>query len=370
LQGRPKSASVLATVALTLAVPAISTAGPRDQLERTRGRLQSVRNRLERHEHRARSLKARIRELNRDITVTQIALNELDTHIASVRSEVRSAEARIAEIRTEIDTLEEAATQQAVDLYKAGSSHTLSALLEARSIGELNDRIEMLDVAALDSAEHLVRYGRLRIAIRDQHRILFDKKDKLTSARAIQRDALVRRSALRAQLSRALEQLDRTIGRERNREGHLERSAAELKDKIVAAQARSSVMTLGTSATGFIWPLNGPLTSPFGPRWGSTHTGIDIDGYTGQPVVAAKDGRSIYVGAGMSGYGNAVVVDHGGGVATLYAHLSGYEVSSGSYVGQGEIVGYVGCTGNCYGDHLHFEVRVSGQPVNPLDYLP
>jgi murein DD-endopeptidase MepM/ murein hydrolase activator NlpD len=77
----------------------------------------------------------------------------------------------------------------------------------------------------------------------------------------------------------------------------------------------------------------------------------------------------IYASSSMSGYGNAVVVDHGEGISTLYAHLSAYEVNGGP-VEQGQILGYVGCTGHCYGDHLHFEVRLNGDPVDPAGYLP
>jgi murein DD-endopeptidase MepM/ murein hydrolase activator NlpD len=166
-----------------------------------------------------------------------------------------------------------------------------------------------------------------------------------------------------------LQHLRHRIGREETREGRLVRAARALRKKVLAAQATRDAMSLGTSSRGFIWPLNGPVTSGFGPRWGSMHTGIDIDGYTGQPVVAAKGGRVIEVGD-MSGYGNVVVLDHGGGVSSLYAHLSGYETSTGATVQRGRVVGYVGCTGNCYGDHLHFEVRLNGSPTNPLDLLP
>jgi murein DD-endopeptidase MepM/ murein hydrolase activator NlpD len=99
------------------------------------------------------------------------------------------------------------------------------------------------------------------------------------------------------------------------------------------------------------------------------HSGIDIDGVTGQPIVAVKAGRVI-LSSYYSGYGNAVVVDHGGGVTTLYGHMSEFDVSKGSFVEQGQVLGKVGCTGSCTGDHLHFEVRISGDPVDPMPYLP
>jgi murein DD-endopeptidase MepM/ murein hydrolase activator NlpD len=98
------------------------------------------------------------------------------------------------------------------------------------------------------------------------------------------------------------------------------------------------------------------------------HTGVDIGAPYGATVVAASTGVVAYVGS-MSGYGNVVVVDHGGGVATTYNHLSGFAVSSGQRVSRGQAVASVGCTGYCTGPHLHFEVRVGGSPVDPMPYL-
>ncbi len=100
------------------------------------------------------------------------------------------------------------------------------------------------------------------------------------------------------------------------------------------------------------------------------HEGIDIDGYSGQPIVASKSGRVISAGDAGDGYGTKVVIDHGGGYTTLYAHQSRLGVSTGASVSQGQVIGYVGCTGSCTGDHLHFEVRINGSPQNPLSYLP
>jgi murein DD-endopeptidase MepM/ murein hydrolase activator NlpD len=118
------------------------------------------------------------------------------------------------------------------------------------------------------------------------------------------------------------------------------------------------------------WPLVGSVTSNFGPRDGGEHTGIDIDGDTGELVSSAADGRVVTAGYHPGGYGNVVVVDHGGGVSTLYAHLSKIMVGAGDELDQGDNLGLVGCTGSCTGDHLHFELRINGQPVDPLPFLP
>ncbi|MGH9282696.1 MAG: M23 family metallopeptidase, partial [Acidimicrobiales bacterium] len=123
------------------------------------------------------------------------------------------------------------------------------------------------------------------------------------------------------------------------------------------------------SGAGLVWPVRGTVTSPFGMRWGRLHAGIDISARTGVPIRAAKAGEVIFAGS-MSGYGNCVIVNHGGGLTTLYAHQSRLATSEGANVGQGEVVGYVGSTGHSTGPHLHFETRVSGSPQNPRRFLP
>jgi murein DD-endopeptidase MepM/ murein hydrolase activator NlpD len=121
---------------------------------------------------------------------------------------------------------------------------------------------------------------------------------------------------------------------------------------------------------GFIWPVGGPLNSRFGPRWGSFHSGIDIGAPTGTAVAAAGSGQVVLTVYGDYGYGNYIGVRHADGSQTLYAHLSAIYVSLGQYVGQGEVIGAVGCTGWCTGSHLHFEVKIGGVAVDPLAYLP
>jgi murein DD-endopeptidase MepM/ murein hydrolase activator NlpD len=117
-----------------------------------------------------------------------------------------------------------------------------------------------------------------------------------------------------------------------------------------------------------MWPVSGSMTSGFGWRWGRMHEGIDIAAPTGTPIAAAASGTVIYSGW-LGGYGNLVVIDHGGGLSSAYAHQSSIAVGTGQSVVQGQVIGYVGSTGFSTGAHLHFEVRVNGQAVDPLGYL-
>ncbi len=126
----------------------------------------------------------------------------------------------------------------------------------------------------------------------------------------------------------------------------------------------------GSNGSGlYVWPVRGPITSGFGPRWGSFHSGIDIGVPYGIPIAASRSGTVIQ--AGWRGdYGYAVEISHGGGVSTLYGHMSQILVTVGQYVNQGDTIGKVGSTGNSTGPHVHFEVRVNGTRQNPLGYLP
>ena len=126
--------------------------------------------------------------------------------------------------------------------------------------------------------------------------------------------------------------------------------------------------TGAASAAGFVWPVHGVFTSGFGWRWGRMHEGIDLAVPNGTPVVASAAGVVIVAGW-MGGYGNLVVVDHGGGIATAYAHNSGFAVSVGQGVAAGQVVAYSGSTGHSSGPHVHFEVRVNGSAVDPMGYL-
>ena len=156
---------------------------------------------------------------------------------------------------------------------------------------------------------------------------------------------------------------------------------AELKQfrRHLAALAKANaavVSRLRTNYSGPIregtgqlaWPVGGPVTSPFGPRWGRLHAGIDIGVPSGTPIQAADDGTVVLRGP-QGGYGNYTCVGHGDGMSTCYAHQSRFAAEFGDDVRKGDVIGYVGCTGHCFGDHLHFEVRIDGAPTDPMALL-
>lgn len=365
----PRTA-IAVTLLATLVIPAIAApAGVRSRLQDIEKQRAALERRIQTHEAEAGTLTDRIDTLNRQITDLQIEMNRLDAQIDRIKSRVHSAQARIDQTQAEIDRIKKIATKQAIELYKAGATDAIEALLDSSSLAELDARAELLGVAAQESTGALIRYGRLRIEIQAQHRELFKLQEELMAevkSRAILSNRL---SGKKASLNTDLAELSNRLDSERAREGNLQDESDRIRGNLEAIAARNSVEKLGTSAQGYIWPINGSVTSPYGYRWGRMHTGIDIDGYTGQPMVASKEGV-VVMAEYYSGYGLTVVIDHGGGYATLYAHQSRTNVSNGESVEQGDLIGWVGCTGSCTGDHLHFEVRVNGSPRNPMDYLP
>ncbi len=193
----------------------------------------------------------------------------------------------------------------------------------------------------------------------DEARLVRDRlaanRDALTAARKLKASAL---ASSRESREEYLHEVDA-----------LAAESAALAAAIQASQTGAgSTGTGAPSAAGLIWPVDGVVVSGFGMRWGRMHEGIDIAVSYGTPIRAAASGTVIHAGW-LGGYGNLVVLDHGNGLATAYAHASAILVGVGQQVSQGETVSLVGSTGNSSGPHLHFEVRVNGLAADPLLYL-
>jgi murein DD-endopeptidase MepM/ murein hydrolase activator NlpD len=148
-------------------------------------------------------------------------------------------------------------------------------------------------------------------------------------------------------------------------------SDKEVREALRQLKEEQSGIPAGEIRRGsgdMIYPINGQFTSPFGQRWGRLHAGIDLAAPTGTPIRAAASGQVILM-APTGGYGNYTCINHGKSISTCYAHQSRFGTSRGASVKQGEVMGYVGNTGHSFGAHLHFEVRINGKPVDPMEYL-
>jgi murein DD-endopeptidase MepM/ murein hydrolase activator NlpD len=272
-----------------------------------------------------------------------------------------------------------------VAIYESDQPSTLDFVLGSTSIDEALDMVDFVNLIGAEDKKIAAEVKRSKLDMQAQRRqtkhvrLKVQGDERALAARAAQeqeaRDQLVgarndlaqTKGEQAANLSK-LSAKDQALADEIAQE---QASSAALAVAIRAAQARAAAGQASTatpSSAGLIWPVSGPITSPFGPRWGSFHQGIDIGVPMGTPIAAAAAGTVIYCGW-EAGYGNLVVIDHGGNLATAYGHQSSIAVSCGQHVDQGQTIGYVGCTGHCFGPHLHFEVRINGNPVDPLGYL-
>lgn len=360
----------------------------------------------------------RIAELQAEIADAKQQEGVLTSQLSEVVSELRAAQDAVdtaegslslleAELATEHDRLErltalleqqtrrlerlQAQYEKAVKilearvraLYIAESPDMLSFLVSATSFNEIIDNFEFLERIGLQDKRIARQVEDAKIEAASQRRATASTRRvaaatvavisaRTEEARNVRNELASSRDTLAA--ARRLKSSALTDTRE-TREEYLQEvdalaaESASLAAAIRDAQAGAAPTGSGTpSASGFIWPLNGTFVSGYGMRSGRMHEGIDIAAPTGTPVWAAAAGTVIHSGW-LGGYGLLVVVDHGNGVATAYAHNSSLLVAVGQNVSQGETIALVGSTGNSSGPHVHFEVRVNGVAVDPLLYL-
>jgi murein DD-endopeptidase MepM/ murein hydrolase activator NlpD len=270
--------------------------------------------------------------------------------------------------------------QRLVSMYESGTPDLITVLLNSTGWSDLVTRTEYMN--RLQNQDQLL-IGRVR-QLRNESRAVVDRlrtvRDRITAARdaiAAHKQELVRtRSSIEAQQSklvRARGKREDALAKIRAKEQELDGAVANLQAKIAARLAPGNALPAGPiqgGSSGIIWPVNGPIVSGFGWRFGHTefHEGVDIAVPTGTPIRAAASG-TVAIAAPTGGYGNYTCIDHGGGLSTCYGHQESFAVSGGQRVSQGQVIGYSDCTGHCFGPHVHFEVRINGQAVDPMGYL-
>jgi murein DD-endopeptidase MepM/ murein hydrolase activator NlpD len=336
---------------------------------------------------------AKIRALEDDVGAAESRLDQLEDVLALHQRKLDNLNElfflqtnRLIFLQRQHQAATERLNRRVVEIYTSEPTHALTIVLDAASFKDLLDQLEFLndigrqdetiaqEVARAKTAMRKTREAtrRTRNEVREttrqvaarteEQRAVRDRlawsQRELATARRDKEEALESTQATREEFLHEVE-------------GLLAQSAA-LAAKIQAAQAAAAYATPGRSSTasasGFVWPVHGILTSTFGWRWGRMHEGIDIAVGNGTPVVASASGTVIVAGW-MGGYGNLVVVDHGNGIATAYGHNTSIAVGVGQSVAQGQLIAYSGNTGNSTGPHVHFEVRVNGGAVDPLGYL-
>ncbi|MBC5808539.1 MAG: hypothetical protein DLM53_10605 [Candidatus Eremiobacter antarcticus] len=373
-------------------------------LEATQRKLEASRKQLHSARFKEQSIAAQLGAVQSSISRVRMDLGELASAISAnqARLTTRRHELRVTEAI--LDRHRDALNHRLVDVYEYGTASYLDVLLSATSFVDFIERFDFIRfiikadaslignvnreqaryqklVADLQSTQSALERQRQEQENRQaQLGLLADERRNLLALAATQRSAIAQQVDELENLTAAEEARLQALIREKQREDAL----AVLRARLAAAQARRiAAMAAGLpppmerpegGPVLFMWPVRGPITSPFGMRTDPVtgryqlHSGVDIAAGYGVPIEAAADGLVIYA-AWYGGYGNAIIVDNGAGLSTLYAHCSAMYVSPNQSVQRGQVIGAVGATGYATGPHLHFEIRVNGVPVNPLTRL-
>ncbi len=393
------AAGLLGLALVAAHAPAASAANAQDELNLTRQKLVHARALIA-------AAKAKEGKLNGQVDAYDGRLNAIGGELAALQAKLAAVEAKLAKTRAELTRLRsrlrakvrelrqaeaelrwqrEVFVRRVVESYKTGDVDYIDVLLGSADwedlvtrfrlvrqlVGNDNLLVTQLDAARREVARQKASLAELTAAKAAAEAELSDRQAELASLKAQvvakQQAVLAARHAKELTLAQVVQ----------TRKGY-----EQQEQELLAESRRLQTIITGSSGSGtvhgtgrLVWPVSGPVVSGFGWRihpifhTRKFHTGIDIGVGYGTAIHAADSGTVIYA-AGMSGYGNVIVIDHGGGLSTLYAHQSGFAVGMGAGVSRGQVIGYVGMTGYTTGPHLHFEVRVGGSPVDPMGYLP
>lgn len=381
------------------------------QLDAVNDKISELQDQIDQEESYQAELTNQINLYKQQIQLLSDEIDSLEVEIDNKNAEIQQLEADIAQLeediaakQVEIDETFEQFKTRMVALYQAGETSSLAMLLSSSSFADFVTNIRLMQAVSA-SDEQLV--DKLRTQKGEQESIKTEAEntkaeveDALAEVQAYEESVILQREEQKT----AQSNLEVAYSKSKSAQEDLEDlqaqyekdlEAAKAQDEAVeneiqafyAEQARKAAAAAqqnsdGSAATSvpqvdagnlsFRWPLPGysTITSGYGPRWGSFHTGIDISGggVYGASIVSAEAGTVILASTHYS-YGNYVIVDHGGGYTTLYAHMSSIGCSVGDYVSKGQTIGYVGSTGNSTGPHLHFEVRINGSHQNPSSYV-
>ncbi len=362
-------------------------------------KLDAVERRIGSAQERQGILTSAIAAIGDEIAILEEEVAELrgqeaaaEAELAAKQAELEQAEAELNEALNRLESLREHLRRtliilqdRLVAIYMNGTPDLTSIIFAANDYGDMVATAEYFE-AIRDSDEALAERVRgLRnetkqlVAIRRESKLTIEaarnaiaaEEQRLEATRASLETRESDLLSARAERQSSLDSIRTDIDQH-------EEVAADLRAKVeaqIAAATSATSLPAGPlptpSSSGLIWPIDGILTSPFGERWGRMHEGIDISAAEGTPIRAAASGTVILLQSEYEsgGYGNYTCVDHGGGLSTCYAHQSNFATSVGASLAQGDLIGYVGNTGNSFGAHLHFEMRINGAATDPLGYL-
>jgi murein DD-endopeptidase MepM/ murein hydrolase activator NlpD len=374
-------------------------------IEATRRKLETSRQQLHQARYKVMTIAEALAETNSSIDRVLAELSGLHTTIGATQARLSVRKRQLSAVQDSLDRHRQALDSRLVDVYEYGPTTYLEALLDSSSFVDFVQRWDFIHyilkadgdliavinkdesayekvVAALEMTENqLVAQQQQQQHAREQLGALADERRSLLSVAQSQRNVVAQQVYELENLTAAEEARLQELIVEKQREDAL----AVERAKFAGCQARrAAAIAAGLPAPQcvpgyggavlFAWPVHGPITSPFGMRTDPVtgryqlHSGVDIGADYGVPIAASADGNVIFAGW-YGGYGYAIIIDHGSGYSTLYAHCSSMYVGTNQAVRRGQVIGAVGATGWATGPHLHFEIRRNGVPIDPLSRL-
>jgi murein DD-endopeptidase MepM/ murein hydrolase activator NlpD len=379
-------AGVVLPFALWALLPVASDGQTSSQSEydRLQSKINSARSKIGAKRSRERTLAAQVTRYSRRIDRLARRLGPIETDLSvkrtqleRVRGDLRAERARIVRLRSRLKTARTLLRARLVEIYKAGKPDLITVILNSDGFADLIERAEFIHrISDQDRRVITVVRAAKRDAVGSELRL-----DRLESRQQAVTDILQKRhdeiAGVQDQLASLRSGRATLLNGVRSDRKQLQNHVDDLE--AASAKVARQLGQLPSGATGnlggggpWIWPVNGSITGAFGEqRPGHMHAGIDIAAASGTPIHAAASGKVVLMqGIGASGgYGNYTCIQHTASLASCYAHQSRFGTTLGARVKQGQVIGYVGNTGHSFGAHLHFEARVNGTPVQPLNYL-
>jgi murein DD-endopeptidase MepM/ murein hydrolase activator NlpD len=330
-------------------------------------------------------LERALRRVERDRDTASARLEQTRGELAEVQKNLQTKRAELARTQEDLRIQQDRLNSRAANIYKGGELGYVEVLLSTSRLLDLVNRLDLLTALVKQDEQVLGQIKALKTKITKEKAALQAEEVKLSQVEKKQASQTRKLNALVAEREGTIDQLDDARDAKQAVAEKAEKDAAaweQQEDQLLKESSgiEAELRKLGAGApsakgTGqLMWPVSGRVSSKFGYRMHpishvrKMHTGLDISAGMGTPIKAADSGSVIFAGW-RGGYGKCIIISHGKGLATLYAHQSSLLVGAGRTVGKGEVIGKVGSTGYSTGPHLHFEVRLNGSPVNPLSYL-
>ena len=353
-----------------------------DQLEQIKKEKEETKKKIEDAKKKEQEYLGQVNKVEDQLLSSLDQLNDLNTNLADVKSNIDKTtidlaikESELLEINKELDAKSTILNNRVASIYKNGNTNILDVIFKAQSFTELLSKLKLMNLLADQDAVIIEEIKDKKNATLSVQQSIMELQKKQNEQKSNLEKLVTQAEQKKTEISGILDEKKSLLSSAKADKNALIAMEAQLTAKETEIQRILESLRYGSAPNGRLqWPTAGKLISGFGnrrhPIFGGTrfHSGVDLAAPSGTPIIAA-DGGEVLQASYSGGYGYSILIYHGGGFATFYAHMSSFAVGQGQMVKRGQVIGYVGTTGWTTGPHLHFEVRINGAAQNPMGYL-